>query len=48
MRVKDDSGGENGVHDGVEGAADKGSDGERDETGGNEAITVSQLAHRRR
>lgn len=43
MRVKDNSGGENGVHDGVQGAADEGSDGERNETGGDEAITVSQV-----
>ena len=43
MRVKDNSGGENRVHDGVEGAADEGSDSERNETGGDETITVSQL-----
>lgn len=41
MRVKDNSGGENGVQDRVEGAADEGSDGERDETGGDEAMLVS-------
>jgi hypothetical protein len=43
VRVKDNSGGEDRVHDGVEGAADEGSDGERNETGGDEAIPVSQL-----
>lgn len=41
MRVKDNSGGENGVHDGVEGAADEGSDGERDETGSDKTMLVS-------
>lgn len=43
MRVEDKSGGENGVHNGVEGAADEGGDGERNKTGGDEAILVSQF-----
>jgi hypothetical protein len=41
VRVKDNSGGEKGVHDGVEGAADEGSDGEGNETGGDKAMLVS-------
>lgn len=41
MRVKDNSGGENGVQNRVEGPADEGSDGKRDEAGGDKAMLVS-------
>ena len=36
VRVKDNSSGENRIHDRVQGAADEGSDGERNKTGRNE------------
>lgn len=38
MRVNDDSGADDGVHDGAHGASSEGSDAERDETGRDDSV----------
>jgi hypothetical protein len=44
VRVDEDGGDEEAVHDGVEGAGGEGCDGQRDQAGGNQALEAPVVA----